>query len=140
VKRVTVVLLIAVVGFVASGCEASGAGLEASKSLGKPEVKVEAKKILKEFENNEAAADVKYKGKTIQVSGIVDKDDTEMFEDEKYSVQVGAETQFELVTVNCNGQTSKNVTKIKKGQKITVVGAFDDGGDLGVELEPCQIK
>lgn len=139
-KRVIVGLFIACLGVVASGCSVPDEGSESSDSIGKPDVKVEAKQILKEFEENEAAADDKYKGKTLQVSGVVDKVDTEFLDDEKYSVQIGAGTNFDLITVNCNGQSSKDVSKIKKGQKITVVGEFDDGGDLGVELKPCKIQ
>jgi hypothetical protein len=105
----------------------------------KPDMKVEAKKILREFEENEAAADGKYGGKTLQVSGVVDKVDTEMFDDEQYVVRVGAGTDFDLITVNCNDQSAKDVASIKKGQDIVVVGRFDDGGDFGVELKDCKI-
>jgi hypothetical protein len=140
VKRTNGALLIAVIGFVASGCAATDSGSgSGGEGVGKPDVTVQATKILKQFEDNEAAADGKYKGKTLQVSGVVDKVDTELLDDEKYSVQIGGGTDFELFTVNCNGQTSKAVSKIKKGKKITVVGQFDDGGDLGVELKPCKI-
>lgn len=126
----------------ASGCGASSGSESGSGggSVGKPDVTVEAKKITKEFENNEAAADGKYKGKTLKVSGIVDKVDTDFMDDSKYIVQIGGGGQFVMFTVNCNGQSSKAVSKIKKGQKVTVVGKFDDGGDLGVELEPCKIQ
>lgn len=140
-KRAIAALLVTGLGFLAAGCEmpdeASGSG---SKSSAKPDVKVEAKKILKEFEDNEAAADGKYKGKTVAVSGVVDKVDTELLDDNQYVVRIGAGSDFELTTVNCNDQTSKDVSKIKKGQKLTVIGAFDDGGDLGVELKDCRIK
>lgn len=140
-KRAIVGLLVAGLGFLATGCEVPEDGAETgSKASSKPDVKVEAKKILKEFEENEAAADGKYKGKTVQVSGVVDKVDTEIFDDEQYSVQIGDGGDFVLFTVNCNDQSSKDVSKIKKGQKITVVGAFDDGGDLGVELSDCKIQ
>ena len=32
-------------------------------------------------------------------------------------------------TVNCNDMTNDELAKIDKGQKVTVVGEFDDGGD-----------
>lgn len=102
-------------------------------------VKVEAKKIIKEFEENEAAADAKYNGKTLQVSGVVDKVDTEVWDDEQYVIRVGAGGDFEFITVNCNDQSQSDVTSIKKGQDIVVVGKFDDGGDLGVELKECKV-
>lgn len=103
-------------------------------------VKVQAAAMLKEFEENEATADGKYKGKTLQVTGVLDKVDTEFFDDSEYVARIGAGTDFEIITVNCNDQSSKDVAAIKKGQDITVVGKFDDGGDLGVELKDCTIK
>ena len=42
-------------------------------------------------------------------------------------------------TVNCNDGTNDELAKIDKGQMVTVVGAFDDGGDLGVELATCKL-
>lgn len=139
-KRVIVVLFIACLGFVGTSCSVPDEDSDSGGNVGKPDLKVEAKQILKAFEDNEAAADEKYKGKTLQVSGVVAKVDTELLDDEKYSVQIGGGSDFELFTVNCNGQSSKDVSKIKKGDKITVIGEFDDGGDLGVELKPCQIQ
>lgn len=141
-KRATVALLVAALGFLAAGCEVPEDGSESGsnkKNNSKP-VKVQAKKILKEFEENEAAADGKYKGKTLQVAGVVDKIDTEFIDDEEYVVNVGAGSDFELITVNCDDQASKDVASLKKGQQITVVGDFEDGGDLGVELDNCKIK
>lgn len=140
-KGAIVGLIVVVLGFLATGCEVPEDDAETGNNASStPDVKVEAKKILKEFEENEAAADGKYKGKTVQVSGVVDKVDTEIFDEEQYSVQIGGGGDFVLFTVNCNDQSSKDVAKIKKGQKITVVGAFDDGGDLGVELSDCKIQ
>lgn len=136
-KHIIVAGIVAVLGFVASGCETD---TSSDEKVGKADMKVEATKILKEFENNEAAADGKYKDKTLEVSGVVAKIDTQVMDDEKYNIQIGGGGQFEMFTVNCNGQSADAVAKIKKGQKITVVGKFDDGGDLGVELEPCEVK
>lgn len=117
----------------------TGDGAKAGKP-GKPDVKVQATQIMKQFTDNEAAADGKYKGKTIQVTGVVDKIDTELMDDEQYVIRIGGGSDFELFTVNCDDQSSKTVAKMKKGQKITVVGDFEDGGDLGVELENCAVK
>lgn len=142
-KRKIVALAVVALGFTFGGCAAAedgGGSAGGGKKSAKPDVKVQATKILKEFEENEAAADGKYKGKTLQVSGVIDKIDTEIFDDEKYVVQIGGGTDFELFTVDCDGQASKDVTSLKKGQKITVVGGFEDGGDLGVNLENCDIR
>lgn len=103
-----------------------------------PAMKVQAAAILKEFEGNEAAADLKYKGKTLRVTGTVAKVDTELFDDSEYVIQVNGGGDFEFTSVNCNDQAQEDVAKIEIGQTITVVGVFDDGGDLGVELKDCM--
>ena len=102
-------------------------------------MKVPAKQILKDFEENEAAADAKYAGKVIEVSGTISKIDTDIWDDEKYIVQVGSGGQWEFLTVNCNGLPASAVTSLKKGSDVTVRGEFDDGGDLGVEIKDCKV-
>ncbi len=102
-------------------------------------MKVDAKKILKEFEDNEAAADAKYKGTVIEVTGEIDKVDTEVWDDDQYIVQVNGGGEWEFLTVNCNDLPSSAVTSLKKGQDVTVRGEFDDGGDLGVEIKDCKV-
>lgn len=140
------VLAMAIVGLGLSfaGCAAIEEGAEASGGkagkASKPDMKVEATAILKQFEENEAAADGKYKGKTLQVSGVIDKIDTELLDDDEYVINIGGGGDFVLFTVDCGNQAAKTVAKLKKGQKITVVGDFEDGGDLGVELSNCVVK
>jgi len=101
---------------------------------------VSAKQILKEFEDNEAAADAKYEGKTIAVTGIVNKIDTEIFNEEEYVVQIADGSDFVYITVNCDDQSNDVAATIKKGQKITATGDFEDGGDLGVEMQGCVLS
>lgn len=110
-----------------------------AKQAAKHAMPVKAKAILAEFEANEAAADLKYKGKTLKVTGIVDKIDTEFLDEDQYVIQIGGGSDFEIFTVNADDQSQADVASIKKGQKITVVGEFEDGGDLGVELKNATI-
>lgn len=137
-KRMVSVLIVTGLGFISFGCAAPES--DSGEKNTSPPVKVRAGKILKEFEENEAAADGKYKGKNLQVAGFVDKVDTDVLDEEKYVVRVGTPSDFNIITVNCNDQTSADVKKVKKKQPITVVGTFEDGGDLGVELKDCKIK
>jgi hypothetical protein len=100
---------------------------------------VKAGKILKEFEENEARADAKYKDKTLRVTGEVAKVDTEFLDEDQYVIQVGTGEDFEFSFVNCNDISSAVAQKVSKGDKVAVVGEFDDGGDLGVELKDCEL-
>lgn len=102
-------------------------------------LKVEATAIIKEFEQNEFAADQKYDDKTLQVSGRVNKIDTDMFDSDKYILRIGGGGDFDFLTVNCEGLSKDELSALSVGQKVTVVGEFEDGGDLGVEMKDCAV-
>lgn len=102
-------------------------------------IKVRADQIVQEFQDNELAGDMRYKGKTLEVTGVVDEVDTELFDDEKYILRIGGGDTFELWTVDCYGMSTKELSSVDKGDTVTVIGEFDDGGDLGVELSGCRL-
>jgi hypothetical protein len=102
-------------------------------------VAVSAKQILAEFEGNEAAADLKYKGKTLRVTGVVDKVDTEFWDEEEYTIQLSDGSEWAFWTVNCNDVTGATAAQVKVGSTVSVLGEFDDGGDLGVEIKSCTV-
>jgi hypothetical protein len=58
-------------------------------------VAVNALEILQEFEDNELAADSKYKGKTVKITGVVNEIDTEFFDEDKYILRLGVGGEFE---------------------------------------------
>lgn len=102
--------------------------------------KARAAAMVKEFEENEAAADAKYAGKLMQVTGIVNGVDTDILDEESYIIELGGGGDYEFIYVRCNDISASVAQKVKKGQKMTVVGQFDDGGDLGVDLADCGPK
>jgi len=102
-------------------------------------VPVRAGVILKEFEDNELAADNKYKGKALKITGVVDSIDTDLFDDEKYILRISSGARFAFLTVNCNEMSTDELATLKKGDNVTVLGEFDDGGDLGVEVKDCRL-
>lgn len=124
-------------GAMSSGDTGGGAG--STPSSDKPAMSVKAVDILSEFEDNEAAADAKYDGQVLRVTGTIDKIDTELLDDDQYVVQIGGGSDFEIFTVNADDQSQADVASLSKGDKITVVGDFEDGGDLGVELAHAKI-
>ncbi|MGM0931134.1 MAG: OB-fold protein [Actinomycetota bacterium] len=102
-------------------------------------VKVDAASLLAEYEGNEAAADEKYQGKVLQVTGTVEKVDTEFWDKDQYVVQLNDGSQWNFIFVNCNDVEKKQAAKIQAGSTVTVRGEFDDGGDLGVEIKDCKV-
>lgn len=104
-----------------------------------PSVTANASDMVKEFEDNELAADAKYKGKWVQVNGVVNKIDTEMFNSKKYILQIGSGSEWELLTVNCHDMPNEVLSGLSTGNSVSVVGEFSDGGNLGVELKHCRL-
>lgn len=100
---------------------------------------VEAAALLADFEGNEAAADAKYKGKVLQVTGNVSKVDTEFLNKDQYVVKLNDGSPYSFTDVNCNDQTPEQAIAVVIGSTVTVQGAFQDGGDLGVELKDCKV-
>ena len=86
---------------------------------------------------NELAADSKYQGKTLRITGRIDKIDTDIWDDEKYILRLGG--KWDIVGVNCNDMPTEELATLKQGQNVTVIGQFDDGGDLGVEVADCRL-
>lgn len=102
-------------------------------------LRVQAGQMLKEFEGNEAAADAKYKGKVLQVTGHVAKVNTEFLDDDQYIVQLDGGGDFAILSVNCNDVSAEQAAKVQADSTTTVRGKFDDGGDLGVEIKDCKV-
>ena len=116
---------------------------EEPKAKAKPTaelVKVSAEQMLKDYEDNELAADKKYKGKRIQVTGTIEKIDSEMFTtDDEYVLRISNGDEYSFLTVNCNDMSQDELSTLTVGNQVTAVGMFDDGGDLGVELKKCKL-
>jgi hypothetical protein len=104
-----------------------------------PDLTVYADELIKEFDDNELRADAKYKGKTLEVIGVVTDIDTELFNDEKYILSMNGGGDWDFLTVSCYDIDPGILMDVDIGSTISVVGDFDDGGDLGVIMKNCSI-
>lgn len=102
-------------------------------------IAVTAGALLKEFEDNELTADAKYKGKTLKITGSIEKIDTEVFDENDYVLKLTDGGDFEFLSVDCYDIPNKALAKLKVGQEVTVIGKFKDGGDLGVTVNKCKV-
>ena len=107
-----------------------------------PPVAVKATDLTIAYDENELAADDKYKGKTLQVSGKVSNIAETLG---KYTVQLEGHKKngIGLLSVMCKFEQSEkeSITKLKKGQAVTLTG-IGDGKTLGfyVGLNECKIQ
>ena len=100
-----------------------------------PVLSVNSKTLYKDYSNNEIAADDKYKGKIIQVTGTI-RDIGNDIMDDAYVTLIGDEF---FGDIQCFFSDKSNLVDVKKGQRITVVG-YCDGLFLNVLLKNCIVK
>lgn len=98
-------------------------------------VKVTATKLAEDYDNNEVAADQKYKGKTLEITGTLK------------SIEVMLGSQFITIEGNqifsdiqCFFDKSKEseLAALQKNRSITVRGRVD-GKSLNVGVKECEI-
>lgn len=130
-----VVVVLIVIGRAGNG-GSSGASGSAGESaeVRKPDVAVTARKLWAEYDENEVAADGKYKGKTIEVTG-------EILEIRKTlgSAYVDLDVGLPIVSVSCEMRDEKSLAQLRKGAAITIIGN-GAGKVINPQLDDCTIK
>lgn len=89
-----------------------------AKKKAKPIV-VSSKQLFIDYDDNEIAADEKYKGNTIEVSGKVTDIGKDMFDNLQLSLQ--GKSQFMSVMATLEDSQKSKASKLKKGQKVTLI-------------------
>lgn len=102
-------------------------------------LEVSIRDILAAYENNEVAADIKYKGKLIQVTGIVGDIKKDILNN--LYVTIGTRAQFEIPKMQAffDDSMSNQLGQLRKKQKLTVVCRVD-GLMMNVLAKDCLIK
>lgn len=91
------------------------------------DVVIDAGALLKEYKDNEAAADQKYKGKVVQISGVVGE--IRQSPSAQIYVTVGTGAAFELPMAQCffdaSASASAKAATLKQGDLVTIKGRVD---------------
>lgn len=133
--NITTVIIFGIL--MALGCGGSTAESPTPVNPAEEPIAVDAKALTKQYDENELAADQKYKGKLLAVSGKI-SDIAETLG----SVTVSLEGHEILQTVMCSFEASEKpkVAALKKGSKVTLVGTGEGStAGLYVGLENCSI-
>jgi len=131
-KAACLVLVVFILGAAILGCVPSTPSPPASSpapSAPEPAIKVSAVKLYAEYEANEVAADLKYKDKLLEVSGVV----TDIGISQ--SIRPGTPVIFlagsldapfmEGVTIHLSLNQKAKVAVLSKGNTVTVVGVCE---------------
>lgn len=101
-----------------------------------PSTEVSAIQLMKEYSEDEIAADIKYKGKVIIVSGEVRSRSRDLLQD--IFVLLYAENGILSIQCYFSDKRAREVVKLKKGQSVKIKGMVD--GKLGnVFLRNCSV-
>jgi hypothetical protein len=107
---------------------------------GKAEKTISAVALFEAYSSNEAAADDEYKGKILEVTGVIDSVGKGLF-DKIYIALKENNTQFTLGAVRCNvtEDAEDDAKKLSKGQRVTIRGKCDGQAGPIVKIEDCVI-
>ena len=102
-----------------------------------PSARIDASTLFSEYSNNEVAADSKYKGKYVAVTGIVE----DIGKDLASTIYITLDANSWPLTVQClfDDKHASSVAYISKGRTVTIVGKVD--GKFGnVMVKDCTIQ
>lgn len=146
------VLVILIIGAIAGGGE-SDSSSSTEQTISTPDVQantaevdepeeiivVSAEELAKAFKDNEVKANQLYKGKMVEVTGVVDSIG-ETFGSTYITLE--AEEDFALTQAQCFFDDKEEINKIaslSKGDTVTIIGKVD-GMSINVGIDKCRFK
>ena len=111
-----------------------------NKKQMEPELNISATELINAYKENEIKADKMYKGKIVEVNGIVDAIDSGI--DDKAVVRLSDGDEFSFYNVHCyiDDENQDNACELKKGENVTIIGKAD--GEIAGQpcIKDCKIK
>ena len=120
--------------------QTSASNENSNKKQMEPELNISATELISAYKENEVKADKMYKGKIVEVSGIVDGIDSDM--NDKAVVTLSDGDEFSIYTVSCyiDNDNQDKACELKKGENVTIIGKAD-GEVIGQpSIKDCKIK
>ncbi len=105
-----------------------------------PQVTVTSAVIAKDYSENEVAADEKYKGKIIEVSGKVASVDNGILDNEMIVKLSDGEYDFSGPMCYMEKSEREKVLAFKKGDKVTLIGEGNSATIGSPMLKDCTVK
>ena len=111
-----------------------------NKKQMEPELNISATELINAYKGNEVKADKMYKGKIVEVNGIVDAIDSGI--DDKAVVRLSDGDEFSFYNVHCyiDDENQDKACELKKGENVIIIGK-EDGEIAGQPcIKNCKIK
>ena len=111
-----------------------------NKKQMEPELSISATELINAYKENEVKADKIYKGKIVEVNGIVDGIDSDIDDKAVVRLSDGDEFSFDKVSCYIDNDNQDKACELEKGQNVTIVGKVD-GEVIGrPQIKDCKIK
>lgn len=115
---------------------ADAAAAPAEPKAEEPAIAVTSLELAAAYEENEIAADQKYKGKRLEVTGTITGIDSDLMD--KPVVQL--ETKNPFMSAGASGLPVEVAATLKKGQKITLICTGNGEVMTMPQLNECVVK
>ena len=112
---------------------------ESAPEVASPEYRLTAKQLCSAHESNSIATEEAYKDRTIEITGIVDGVEKEVFSDKPIIKLAGAEMSMCEVHASPSDSYRAKIGSLRKGNRITLicVGGDSDENPFGPKLNNC---
>ena len=104
----------------------------------RPEITIGAAQLYTEYSNNEVLADKNYKGKILQVAGVIKDIGTGLTDNQIYII-LSSGNAFESVQCTFSQDYKNRISQMTKGQYVTIVGECT-GKFIGVQMAHCRVN
>jgi len=112
---------------------------ESSDPAKTPRVKVTATSISDDYGTNQIAADAKWKGKDVVVTGKIDNIGKDMFDNAFVTLSDGKEFSLGGVHAIFPKEAEAEIAKLRKGQTISLAGRCEGIGATMIDLKDPTI-
>ena len=138
IKHVVSFLSLSLFIFLAIGSGNDNEGVEEDISGKAAEVTTTAAEMYRDYDANEVSADEKYKGKVIEISGVVGEIRKNTWDEEEIIVELEV---WACSSVDCkfSAKHKAEAAALEKGDKVKIKGLGAGKEVLGPALEGCSI-
>ncbi len=103
-------------------------------------IEVTADDIYSAFEENEVAAEEKFKGQLVKITGVVSEINSKSALTSANILLEADGLVFGCVQCNFNSQNSKALATVEKGQNVTITGTCEGLSFYNVMINACELQ
>jgi len=102
-------------------------------------IKVSTDSFVKEFDDNQLAAEEKYKGRLIEFSAVIQNISEDIAGTPFLSLKPTADEFYMGTTIKCNFKDKAELVSVKNGQSVVLRGTVDTQTMGIINLKDCRI-